>query len=173
MVADAHLEQCLGHTAVARRGGSQHLAFVDHLLDGLVNGDQAADLGQTVLVVGAQDDNGAVGLLELGALHVVGVADGRRKADERRGHVQPLKAAGHRVLAADGRNAQTHLGIQRTEQGGQRLAQRSAYRSNAQNIPGTSGTCPRGGSPRRPAWSRSRPRPYTRRGRGQPRSGRG
>ena len=78
--------------------------------------------GQTVLVVGAQDDNGAVGLLELGALHVVGVADGRRKADERRGYVQSLKAAGHRVLAADGRNAQTHLGIQRTEQGGQRLA---------------------------------------------------
>ena len=122
MVADAHLEQCLGHTAVARRGGSQHLALVDHLFDGLVNGNQAADLGQTVLVVGAQDDNGAVGLLELGALHVVGVADGRRKADERRGHVQALKAAGHRVLAADGRNAQTHLGIQRTEQGGQRLA---------------------------------------------------
>ena len=125
MVADAHLEQCLGHTAVARRGGSQHLAFVDHLLDGLVNGDQAADLGQTVLVVGAQDDNGAVGLLELGALHVVGVADGRRKADERRGYVQSLKAAGHRVLAADGRNAQTHLASSAPSRAASGLPQRS------------------------------------------------
>ena len=44
-VAQTHLEQCLGHTAVARRGGGQHLALVDHLFDGLVNGNQAADLG--------------------------------------------------------------------------------------------------------------------------------
>ena len=51
MVAHAHLEQGLGHAAVTGRSGSQHLAFVDHLLDGLVDGDQAADLGQAVLIL--------------------------------------------------------------------------------------------------------------------------
>ena len=57
MVADAHFEQRLGHTAVTRRRSGQHLALVDHLFDGLVNGNQAADLRQAVLVVGAQDDD--------------------------------------------------------------------------------------------------------------------
>ena len=122
MVADTHLEQCLGHTAVAGGGSGQHLALVDHLLDGLVDRNQAADLRQAVLVVGAQNNNRAVRLLELRALHIAGVADGSGKADQRRGHIQPLKAAGHRVLAADRGNAQTHLGIQRTKQGGHRLA---------------------------------------------------
>ena len=57
MVANAHFEQRLGHTAVTRRRSGQHLALVDHLFDGLVNGNQAADLRQAVLVVGAQDDD--------------------------------------------------------------------------------------------------------------------
>ena len=61
-------------------------------------------------------------LLELGGDHLAGLADGSGKGDQRGGHIQLFEGAGHTVLAADGGNAQIHLGIQSTQQGGQRLA---------------------------------------------------
>ena len=77
-------------------------ALVDHLLHDLVDGEQAVHFGQAILVLGLQDDHRAVGLLELGAQYVAGIAHSSSKADQRGGHIQAFKAAGHAVLAADG-----------------------------------------------------------------------
>ena len=121
-VAQAHFEQRFGHAAETGRGGGQDLAFFDHLLDDLINREQAADLGQAVLILRLEDDHGAAGFLELGAQHAARVAHGGGKADQRGRHVQPFKAAGHAVLAADGGDAQPHLRIQRAEQRRHRLA---------------------------------------------------
>ena len=61
-------------------------------------------------------------LLELGGDHAVGLADGGGEGHQRGGARQVLKGAGHTVLAADGGDAQAHLGVQRAQQGSQGLA---------------------------------------------------
>ena len=123
-VAQAHLEQGLGNAAVAHGAGRCHHALFDHLLHDLVVCLQGEEVGAAGLGVqnGPDEDNSALGLLELGGNHLAGLADGSGKGDQRGGHIQLFKGAGHAVLAADGGNAQTHLGIQSTQQGGQRLA---------------------------------------------------
>ena len=123
-VAQAHLEQGLGNAAVAHGAGRCHHALFDHLLHDLVVCLQGEEVGAAGLGVqnGPDEDNSALGLLELGGNHLAGLADGSGKGDQRGGHIQLFEGAGHAVLAADGGNAQTHLGIQSTQQGGQRLA---------------------------------------------------
>ncbi|MDU4248924.1 MAG: hypothetical protein E7I19_17160, partial [Thomasclavelia ramosa] len=87
--------------------------------------------GQTVGQVARRDAyDTVIGVLEFrggGALHV---AHGHGEGDQRRRHVEILERTGHGVLAADGAGAQVHLGHQRAEYGGRRLA--PAFRLVAQ-----------------------------------------
>ena len=62
------------------------------------------------------------GCLQFGRHHLLGLTSGHRKAYQSGGHIQVFKAAAHGVLAADGTNAQIQLGLERTQQGCQRLA---------------------------------------------------
>ena len=134
VVAKAHLEQSLGNAAVAHRAGGCHHALFDHVLHDLVVGLQGEEVGAAGLGVddGPHQHHRALRLLEFGGHHLVCLADGGCKGDQRGRHIQLFKGAGHTVLAADGCNAQTHLSIQCTQQSGQRLA--PALRGGAQTL---------------------------------------
>ena len=134
VVAKAHLEQSLGNAAVAHRAGGCHHALFDHVLHDLVVGLQGEEVGAAGFRVndGPDEHHRALRLLEFGGHHLVCLADGSGKGDQRGRHIQLFKGAGHTVLAADGCNAQTHLSIQCTQQSGQRLA--PALRGGAQTL---------------------------------------
>ena len=65
-------------------------------------------------------------------LTAAGLADGRGEGHQRGRHIQLLEGAGHTILAADGGDAEAHLGIQSAQQSGQRLA--PALRHIAQTL---------------------------------------
>ena len=123
-VAQTHLEESLGQTAIAHRGSSGHHAIFHHLLNFLVVGLQGEEVGAAGLGIddGPYQHHRALRLLEFGGHHLVCLADGRGEGDQRGRHIQLLEGAGHAVLTADGGDAEADLCVQCAQQSGQRLA---------------------------------------------------
>ena len=123
-VAQTHLEESLGQTAIAHRGSSGHHAIFHHLLNFLIVGLQGEEVGAAGDGVqdGPDEDDGALRLLELGGDDAAGLADGGGEGHQRGRHIQLLEGAGHAVLTADGGDAEADLRVQCAQQSGQRLA---------------------------------------------------
>ncbi len=124
LVAHAHLEECLGNAAVARRGDGQRGTTANQALDHVKRSLERASLGRdaVVAVLRHHGYHAMPRTLELGRGHAGDVAHRGGKRDQRGRHVQALKAAGHRVLAADGTNAQVRLGHEGSQHRRDRLA---------------------------------------------------
>ena len=121
--AEAHLEHGFGHAAVTRRPDRDGVLRTDHAVDGVEQLQQASGGRQAVFVdLRLQEHDLVARQGEHVRQHVHGAAGRHREGDERRRHVEILEAAGHGVLAADGRDAETQLRLERAEQGGEGLA---------------------------------------------------
>ena len=121
-VAEARFHDRLGNTphpgGVA--GGTPTLA--EQTRDGFGGLDPRRRVGQPVLVdVGGKEQDAVARALQFGRDDPPGLGGGDGERDQRRGNVQPLEGAGHRVLAADRADAECHLRLKRAEQRRKRL----------------------------------------------------
>ena len=122
-VADRHLEDTLGNSACGQRPCGYRLAAPYKLMHKLKALSERFAVGQSVGGFIRFNENDRVTCrLEFGRDDVLRFVLCNREGNEGRGDVQLLKAAAHGVLAANGRKAQAHLGVERTEQRRQRLA---------------------------------------------------
>ena len=122
-VSETHLHDCFRDPAVAGRIHRKGAAAPYR------SRDKGKDLLQTLRVrqpfrrpFRREADEDVAGLLHFRGNDVAGLLRGDREGNESRRDVQLLKGAGHGVLAADGADAEVHLGIEGAEQGGEGLA---------------------------------------------------
>ncbi len=123
-VAHAHLEEGLGGSAVAGRADGCGRAGGDQAICEVARGEQALGIRRdaVLLVAGGDAYHAVAGRLELRGGDVGHVSQRHGKADQGGRHVQVLEGAGHGVLAANGANAQVHLGHEGAQDRGRGLA---------------------------------------------------
>jgi hypothetical protein len=91
----------------------EEFAFAVELMEGFGGLFEGLEVGQVVGVARDGDEgDGGAGLLELGGEGEAGLAGGEGEGDEGGRDVEVVEGAGHRVLAADGGEAERVLGVE-------------------------------------------------------------
>ena len=117
VVAETHLRECRRNAAAADALRGEHLLPVDQLMHlRKVLAQTLKDRKILHITRNRNHDNTVAGVFELRREHLICRHCRHRKGDERRRNIQLLERAGHRVLAADGRNPELMLGTQRAEE---------------------------------------------------------
>ena len=74
---------------------------------------ESLEVGQVVGIArNVYQRDGGTGLFELGGKREAGQARGQREGDQGGRHVEVVERSGHRILAADGGEAQRVLGVE-------------------------------------------------------------
>ena len=122
-VAERGLHDRLGDAAHTGRIAAHSLARAQQLCHAVKEPEQGIRRRQPVrTVLRSQPDHAVPRGLELGGDDVAGLRRRHGEGDQRGRHVERFKRAAHRVLAADRRDAEPHLRLERAEQGGGGLA---------------------------------------------------
>ena len=123
LVAEGHLADSLHQRAAADAIGREYLTLLDTFAQGCILCERVVVVGHIIIfLLDVEQHQTVAGFLEFGSDDVQQVADAHGKAAERWWHVDIVEGAAHRVLAADGRQMQTHLCVVGTEQGAEWLA---------------------------------------------------
>ena len=130
LIANSHLEQAFRHTAQTQRPRGNHLARANGGQNGIIIRGQRSGV---VRVAGDKAD-GVPRFLEFGRNDLARLAGGNREGAERRRNVHLLERARHGVLAANRRDVQIQLRIQRAQQRRERLAPARRIRAHALEI---------------------------------------
>ena len=122
-VAEGHLGKAFRHAAEAQGPGRDHAPCGNLRMDVTPQLLQRLSIGHPVGKRRVPQQIDAVaGLFEFRRDDLRGLHRRDAEGNQRRGHVDLLEGAAHRVFAADGRQAQGYLHPQGAQQGGERLA---------------------------------------------------
>ena len=122
-VAEGHLHHGLGDAAVAGGIGGDGTAAGEQLMHRVKDLQQGGGDRQALGVpLGGQEHHIVPGGLEVVGDNAAGFFRGDGEGHQGGRHVHILEGAAHGVLAADGADAQGHLGLEGPQQGSQRLA---------------------------------------------------
>ena len=112
-VAEGHFGEGGGEAGAADVVEGEEFACGVELMEGLGGLFERLEVRQVVGVARDFDErDGGAGFLELGAEREAGFSGGEGEGNEGGRHVEFVEGTGHRVLAADGGEAQRVLGVE-------------------------------------------------------------